>query len=249
LERAAYICGTKFIHNGRTFNHSRRTDVLHREILLPDDAPREFFDRLTLWSTAQAAEKRKKPRYAREILVALPRKTSLQTNIVLVREFVTKTFVDLGMCADFAIHRGDSKDKRRKVCDQTKKRPHNPHAHILLTPRRITPEGFDSVKDRSWNLPSTLVKWREEWANFLNKTLEKKGLDDRVSHKSYKDQGIDREPTKHLGPVYAALERKGIRTKIGDENRAIEARNKQYERKELLHEPQLEHEQVLEISR
>jgi len=75
------------------------------------------------------------------------------------------------------------------------------------------------------------------------------GLDDRVSHKSYKDQGIDREPTKHLGPVYAALERKGIRTKIGDENRAIKARNKQHERKELLHEPQSEHEQVLEMSR
>jgi chemotaxis protein histidine kinase CheA len=55
--------------------------------------------------------------------------------------------------------------------------------------------------------------------------FEKKGLSECISHLSYKDQGIDREPMVHLGHVASALEKRGIRTEKGDHNRAVQQRN------------------------
>ena len=40
-------------------------------------------------------------------------------------------------------------------------------------------------------------------------------------HRSFKEQGIDREPTIHIGAVANALERKGIQTERGNINREI----------------------------
>lgn len=66
------------------------------------------------------------------------------------------------------------------------------------------------------------LQWRECWANFQNETFIRKGLEVRVSHENYKKRGIEHEPTKHLGPVLMAMERRDIKTKLGNENRAIE---------------------------
>ena len=42
---------------------------------------------------------------------------------------------------------------------------------------------------------------RERWAALQNAHLEKHGHNDRVDHRSLKDQGIDREPEKHFGAI------------------------------------------------
>ena len=44
--------------------------------------------------------------------------------------------------------------------------------------------------------------------------------------KSYERQGIEQIPTVHMGPAVAAMERKGIRTDIGNLNRDIHEINK-----------------------
>ena len=77
------------------------------------------------------------------------------------------------------------------------------------------------------NRKSWLMKLREEWARLQNRDFEKRGLDVRVSHESYAAQGIDQEPTKHLGPSVIALESQGIRTDRGDEHRKIINRNRE----------------------
>lgn len=48
------------------------------------------------------------------------------SNLSLLQNFIQKNFVDMGMCADFAIHDTDG---------------HNPHAHILLTVRPLNENG------------------------------------------------------------------------------------------------------------
>ncbi len=54
-------------------------------------------------------------------------------------------------------------------------------------------------------------------------------------HRSFKEQGIDREPTIHIGAVANALERKGVQTERGDINREIIKRNMMLEQaKEML---------------
>ena len=65
-----------------------------------------------------------------------------------------------------------------------------------------------------------------EWAERINTTNEQIGLDEKWEHRSYKEQGIDRLPTIHLGAVASALERKGIRTERGDMNRFITEHNR-----------------------
>jgi hypothetical protein len=151
---------------------------------------------------------------------------------MMVKEFINTCFIPLGMCVDFAVHRGDDKNEDRVEGEHGSISPHNPHAHILLTTRKIDSTGFSKLKAReweSWNNPELLKSWREAWANIQNKMFQRKGLKLEVSHLSYKERGEDRQPTEHLGPGLSALERKGIQTGKGNKNRAIQARNKERE--------------------
>ena len=89
-------------------------------------APPEWKDREQLWNAVEATEKTKDSRLAREFVVALPIELDKDSNISLLQNFIQKNFVDMGMCADFAIHDTDG---------------HNPHAHILLTVRPLNENG------------------------------------------------------------------------------------------------------------
>ncbi len=55
----------------------------------------------------------------------------------------------------------------------------------------------------------------------INAVNERIGIEEQREHRSFKEQGIDREPTIHLGAAHV-LERKGIPTERGDINREIE---------------------------
>ena len=65
---------------------------------------------------------------------------------------------------------------------------------------------------------------------YLKKHLEKHGCADRVDHRSLKEQGIEREPEKHLGPKFvssmtveqasAILERRVLERELLRENNA-----------------------------
>ncbi len=63
--------------------------------------------------------------------------------------------------------------------------------------------------------------WRKDLADTINATNEQLGLSLHWEHRSFKEQGIDREPTIHIGAVVNALERKGIQTERGNINRKI----------------------------
>ena len=55
---AAYRSGEKLTndYDGTTHDFTRKGGVVHMEILLPDNAPREYADRSTLWNAVEAAE-------------------------------------------------------------------------------------------------------------------------------------------------------------------------------------------------
>ena len=56
--------------------------------------------------------------------------------------------------------------------------------------------------------------------------MEAAGRPERVDHRSYKRQGIEKIPTIHMGPAASQMERRGIATEKGDINRQIAADNK-----------------------
>ena len=64
------------------------------------------------------------------------------------------------------------------------------------------------------------------WAACVNQALEAAGQPNRVDHRSYKRQGIEKIPTIHMGPAASQMERRGIATEKGDINRQIAADNK-----------------------
>ena len=240
MAAAAYRSGEKLVNewDGMTHDYTRKRGVVHTEIMLPAHAPPEFQDRSTLWNSVEQIEKSSTAQLAREIEVALPVELSRAEQLALVRAFVKENFVDAGMCADFAIH-----DKGTG----------NPHAHIMLTIRPIKENGEWGAKCRKvydldgqgqripdgkggwkshredttdWNQRSNAEKWRAAWAAYTNRALEAAGKPERIDHRSYKRQGVDKIPTVHMGPAASQMERRGIVTEKGNINRKIAADNK-----------------------
>lgn len=212
---AAYRAGQSLSdeRTGQVHDFSRRGGVLHAEIMAPANAPDWMRDRARLWNAVEIAERRGDAQLAREIQLSLPHELTDPQRLELVRGFVNSQFVARGMIADFAIHApGKDGDDR------------NHHAHIMLTMRELTGEGFGK-KARDWNSPELLQTWREQWATQQNQTLERYGHPSRVDHRSLEVQEIDREPTSHLGKHAHQMEQRGKRSRIGEENRAVDSRN------------------------
>jgi ATP-dependent exoDNAse (exonuclease V) alpha subunit len=113
----------------------------------------------------------------------LPVGLDLSQQIELVRAFAKAEFVSQGMVVDVAIHT----DK-----------PENPQAHLLLTTRQITSEGF-GAKRREWNGKDRLLEWRERWAEITNEHLRRAGIEIEIDHRSLEDQGIDLLPGRKIG--------------------------------------------------
>ncbi|WP_081092367.1 MobQ family relaxase, partial [Peribacillus simplex] len=172
-------------------------------ILAPSHSPEWVHDRQQLWNEVEKSETRKNSQVAREINIALPREISQQEQVELIRGYVQKEFVDQGMIADVAIHR-DDKD--------------NPHAHVMLTTREISEEGF-TVKNRDWNKKELLQQWREQWAVHANQSLEREGIQDRITHESHAKRNLILFPTVHLGHVAHEMEKRGVQTDRGNMNR------------------------------
>ena len=227
------------------FDFSHKTDLAYTEIFLPPNAPTEFSNRQILWNAVDKAEKRYDARTGRAIIAALQNELPLEAQIKTIREFVLEAFVKHGMCADVAIHRGHHEDQSRMEGEHAKISPNNPHVHILLTDRPIEQERFCATKNRDWNKRYFIRHWRELWEKVQNKELERNGLDARVSHESLEVQGIDREPTKHLGRKTTEMKRRGRETNRDNENRVIEARNKERVNRKL----EREQDRDFELSR
>jgi Ti-type conjugative transfer relaxase TraA len=182
---AAYRSGSSLYEEstGLTHDYTRKRGVEHSEILAPDGAPAWVFDRQTLWNTVEAAERRKDAQVGRDIEVGLPIELTKSEQIALIRDFAKREFVAKGMVADIGVHLDN---------------PQNPHSHILLTTRTLTPTGF-GPKNRSWNSTQQLVQWRRGWADVTNQHLMEAGLAVRIDHRSYKDQQLDLIPGVKIG--------------------------------------------------
>lgn len=201
---------------GLVHDYTAKRGVLHSEILAPANTPDWMRDRTELWNAVHKAETRKNSQLAREIQLSLPHECSPEQQVNLVRRFVEEQCVARGMIADIALHAPSSDpgaDER------------NVHAHVLLTTREFVGDGWAKRKNRDWHQTEMIEEWREAWALHQNRELERIGSSDRVDHRSLADQGILREPQKHLGPIATEIERDGRSSHRGNENRAIAARN------------------------
>ena len=205
------------------YPHRSPARVKWVEVMLPSNAPRAYADSQTLWNAVDAAETSVNAQTARSMLFALPRELTDEQNLALVRDFCQKEFVDKGMVCNFFYHdKGDG----------------NPHVHIMLTLRAMDENGNRirasngswkrvKVDTVDWNERKYGEIWRQDWAAAQNAALEAAGRMERVDMRSLERQGVEeRLPQKHLGTIASTLERKGISSERGDENRKIISVNK-----------------------
>ncbi len=188
---AAYRSASRLFDEKLNRHHdfSNKAGVIHSEVLLPKGAPERLNDRTALWNEVEAGEKRKDAQLAREVEFSIPREMDQQQGVSLARDFVQKQFVDRGMVADLNVHWDKADDGSPK-----------PHAHVMMTMREVGPEGFGK-KVRDWNGTELLQEWREAWAAHVNERMAELGLEGRIDHRSYADQGIQLEPQHKIGPM------------------------------------------------
>lgn len=259
---AAYRSGQKLTDEelGAVSDYTRKSGVVYSEVSLCDNAPAEYINREILWNSVQTIEKASNSRLWREFEVALPQELSREEQIDTVRDYV-KTLTEQGMCCDWSIH--DKHDG-------------NPHAHIMATVRSIKENGEWAAKCRKvydldengqkivqkydklghkqykshkedyndWNNKERVEEWREKWAECCNKRLSE---DKRIDHRSYKRQGIDKEPTIHEGyKVRMIAKKSGIALDRMAENWKIKQRNEYMQRiKQELEKVQQELEKII----
>ena len=87
---------------------------------------------------------------------------------------------------------------------------------------------FNAVSTTGWNDPELLKEWRRAWTEKVNEKFRECHMAARIDHRSYKEQGIDLIPTIHEGYEVRAMEKKGIKTVIGELNRAIRQFNQMF---------------------
>jgi hypothetical protein len=221
---------------GQTFDYSRKRGVEHAEIVLPAEAAKRDInwarDREALWNEAERAENRSNSRVAREYEIALPHELTQGQRLELVRGFAAEIADRHGVAVDFAIHAPHRAGDER-----------NHHAHLLATTRVIEPGGLGEKATIEWSdtnrrkaelepARKEIEAIRERWAVLANEKLLEHGIDARIDHRSLEAQGIEREPTTHLGPAVSGMERRGIETEVGKrlDAQALEAAQQRLEK-------------------
>lgn len=221
IASVAYADGEKLTNlwTGEVYDYTRKQGVESSAIYLPDDAPKWAMERETLWNAVEKAEKRKNSCLGRQIIVAIPHELSKSQRTELVGNMARFIAQRYNVAVDAAIHAPSRQGDER-----------NFHAHILFSSRRIDADGFGE-KTRELDDRRTSRKevqyLREMWAAEANKALERANVQERIDHRSLRDQGIKRMPSVHLGPTATALERRGIKSRRGNLNRAAQEVNKQ----------------------
>jgi ATP-dependent exoDNAse (exonuclease V) alpha subunit len=238
---AAYRSGERIRdqRSGRTYDHTDRHGVMHKEILLParfaGAESNWATDRSALWNAAEIAEKRSNARVAREYMVALPAELTHPQRVDVVRGFAQELAERYGFAVDAVIHA----PRNFRGSDSR-----NFHAHLLATTREVTREGLGrkttlELSDnnrRELGLGGTreeLFYVRRRWAEVANTALEAAHVAARIDHRSLAAQGITREPKLRIPRVAYEIERRGgysfVAERIREDHRA---------RLEPRHEPQ-----------
>jgi ATP-dependent exoDNAse (exonuclease V) alpha subunit len=224
VSAAAYRAGERIRdeRSGKTYDHSERQDVMHKEIVLPgkfaDDDMSWAQDRANLWNSAEGAETRKNARVAREYLVALPVELSPQQRIGLAKGFSQELSDRYGFAVDLAVHA----PRNFPGSD-----PRNFHAHLLTTTREVMIEGLGAKTTLEMNdsrrharglepVIHELVHARARWATVTNEAMREAQIGARIDHRSLEAQGIDREPLPRIPRAAFEMERHGYRSVVAE---------------------------------
>ncbi len=170
---------------GQVFDFEERSEDLRASgTVLPsrlrDREPEFAHDVARLWSEAERAELigdgtrfRSGAQLAKTQILALPNELTLEENVELVERWIERTWADHGAVVTWAIH-------------EPEKGETNWHAHLLISTRELTEDGFGR-KLRELNPTfsrGSYVRGRHDgcdrWREMQNEFFRERGLDAKV---------------------------------------------------------------------
>ena len=207
---AAYRAGARLVDEraGRAHDYRRRDDVLSSEVIgWPGDLA-------SLWTAAEAAERRRDARTAREARIALPAELPLDDQIRLTRGYALWLRDTYRVACHAAIHeprwhdqalrtrlRSDTSEAGRAAYLAAMADPQhtnrNVHLHLAWTAREVnraagTLGAKTTIFDRRDTGGTEIGRIRAEWEKRVNAALAKLEIADearrRVDLRSYQDQ-------------------------------------------------------------
>lgn len=237
---SAYINAEKYTdeRTNRTFDYSNKKGVLVSACYaLDENNNRIKLNNVSLWNASEQAEAKNKrqdsARTAREYIVAIPHELmekDKKEGVKCIVNFCDKLAHKYNVAVEFALHDQDY--------DSDGVGNKNYHFHLITTTRAVS---FDSENNLVFGKKTALemsdselkkigekrtkdqlIDIRKLWADVANKYLEKHNFDERIDHRSLKEQGLNRKPKIRLSMADSEKEKHGTRTKAGDYNRAID---------------------------
>lgn len=245
IASAAYRAGEKLFSEryGETSDYTHKPGVVCSGILLPDHAPKEYADRQTLWNAVEKNERRRDAQLAYSDEFSFQNEFTFEENMELALRFLQENFVSKGLICDYAVHNPEREPGGTP----------NPHMHVLIPMRAIEADGrfgkkqelvfvLDENGKRIWDEErgryktesrscngldkrGALEELRESWTKLCNEKFAEKGLDIHLDNRSYERQGVEMLTQIHEGPAVHAMEKRGVRTEIGDYNRFVRQLN------------------------
>ena len=229
---AAYAARTRMVdeRTGLIHNYSRVPGLLGEGLVHWNGSAEE------LWNAAEASEKRKNARVARELRPALPAELPLDDQLSLVRGFCLFLKDRYGVASHWVVHAPTFHDKntgkrlwKGRDTDAGRTEYHralsdkditnlNFHAHNRWTVREVD-RGSGTFGDKTHKLdrrpsgPEEVKLIRAEWERRTNAALKKAGSSARIDLRSYKDMAEAGDAPEglraqeHVGPIRTAKHR------------------------------------------
>ena len=192
------------------------------QIVAPPGTDDFAIDRSRLWNSAEAAEKRKDSRTAREWILALPAELDAGERSDLACAFARELVGRYGVVVDVAVHEPSKHGDER-----------NHHAHLLCTTRLVHSVEFgekaalelSDARRKQLGLCSgaeEIEQLRARWADLVNRALATAGQSVRIDHRSLADQqeaalergqlkeafALDRPAQRHVGVHATGMDRR-----------------------------------------
>lgn len=195
---ASYITGQKLYdeENQRGCYRGHPGDVLAWGTLAPSGAASYLTDPDQLakaWNDAQRAETRVNSHLANHWDIGLYRDGTIEGHRQVMQRIAEQTSQRYGVMVTWAVHAPSGEGSE-----------HNWHGHLAMNMRRVTPEGFGAkareiVDGKTRGLETEWM--RRMIAGEINVYLKSINAPERVSHESYRQRGILKEPMVHMGPT------------------------------------------------
>lgn len=163
---SAYNACARHTQGDRVFDFTRkRGEHVSQAVLLPPGSPPAFAAPEYLWRAAEESERRVDAQTARQVLISVPREVPEDLRLPLLRA-IAEQWVNDGMACQVDLHNVPAADGGEQ-----------PHAHFLLSLRRLTDAGFAQTKERRWN-----IEFRAGEGRAMRAEIEQRGNAFLVSH-------------------------------------------------------------------